>query len=70
MIIDAKKIDGVVDVTHEVNLECANCGMEVDAVEYTSGTCSDCGEPWDEKRHVAIHVTSIPMSGQTFQVRK
>jgi hypothetical protein len=39
--------------------------MNVDAEEYASGTCSDCGEPWNEKRHMIIHVTSIPMSGQS-----
>lgn len=65
MIIDAKKVSGVIDCKHEVFLECAFCGMEVDDIEYNSGTCSDCGKPWDEKRHVAVYVTSVPMSGQT-----
>lgn len=65
MIIEAKEIDGVIEPKHEIHLECANCGMEVDAVEYTQGTCSDCGNPWDEKRAVAIHVTSVPMSGHS-----
>lgn len=60
-----KKEDGEIECTYEVGLECANCGMTVDAEEYSSGTCSDCGEPWDEKRHTAIHVTSIPMQGQS-----
>lgn len=66
MIVEAQTINGVVVPKHEINLECKNCGMEVDAVEYSSGTCSDCGQPWDEKRHVAIHVTSVPAKGQTF----
>ena len=66
MIIDAKEVNGEIVPKHEVSLECSSCGMEVDAVEYTSGTCSDCGEPWDEKRHMAIHVTSIPMTGHKF----
>jgi hypothetical protein len=39
--------------------------MPVDAEEYNSGKCSDCGEPWEEKRHVGIHVTSIPMQGKS-----
>lgn len=65
MIIDAKKVDGVLQPRYEVYLECGHCGMEVDDIEYTSGTCSDCGKPWEEKRHVAIHVTSVPMSGKT-----
>ena len=66
MRIAAKELDGgVIECAHEVSLECANCGAIVDAVEYTSGTCNDCGQPWDEKRHVAIHVTSIPIFGET-----
>jgi len=60
-----KKDDGQIECTYEVGLECTNCGMTVDAEEYNSGTCSDCGEPWNEKRHTAIHVTSIPMQGQS-----
>lgn len=66
MIIEAKELNGEIVPRHEINLECNHCGMEVDALEYTQGTCSDCGKPWDEKRHVAIYVTSIPMTGQTF----
>jgi len=67
MIIDAKELsNGLIECRYETHLECANCGMEVDALEYSSGTCSDCGSDWDEKRHIAVHVTSIPLSGQTF----
>jgi len=66
MIVDAKQLkDGTVINKYETHLECSNCGMEVDAEEYASGTCSDCGEAWNEKRHIAIHVTSIPLSGET-----
>jgi rRNA maturation endonuclease Nob1 len=60
-----KKEDGTVECAYEVGLECSNCGMAVDTHEYESGTCSDCGEQWDEKRHIGIYVTSIPMSGKT-----
>lgn len=66
MIVEAKEIDGVITCKYEVSLECGNCGAEVDAEEYTSGTCSDCGAPWDEKKHIGIHVTSTPASGQVF----
>lgn len=65
MIIESKKIDGVIEPKYEVYLECSNCGMQVDDIEYNSGTCSDCGQPWDEKRHVAIHVTTVPITGHT-----
>lgn len=66
MIIQAKKVNGIIDCKYETHLECANCGMEVDNNEYDSGTCNDCGAPWDEIRHIAIHVTSVPATGQTF----
>lgn len=65
MKIEAQENNGVIEAAYEVNIQCASCGMEVDAVEYKAGTCSDCGEPWDEVRHTAIHVTSVPMSGQS-----
>lgn len=65
MIIEAKQIENGIDPKHEITLQCGNCGMEVDAIEYQEGTCTDCGEPWDEIRHVSIYATSIPMSGQT-----
>lgn len=64
-VLAKHKEDGQVECTYEVGLECSHCGMTVDAEEYNSGTCSDCGEPWDENRHTAIHVTSIPMQGQS-----
>ena len=66
MIVNAKQLkDGTVINKYETHLECSNCGMTVDAEEYNSGTCNDCGESWNEKRHVAIHVTSVPLSGKT-----
>jgi len=66
MIIEAQTINGVIVPKHEITLECANCGSEVDAVEYAQNTCNDCGNPWDEKRHISIYATSIPLSGSTF----
>lgn len=64
--VNARKLDNdTIECTYEVGLECVNCGMTVDAEEYNSGTCSDCGEAWNEKRHTAIHVTSIPLQGQS-----
>jgi hypothetical protein len=65
MIIEAKKINGIIIPKHEIHLECGHCGMEVDAVEYVSKTCNDCGQPWNEKRHVGIYVTSVPAQGAT-----
>lgn len=66
MKIEARELEnGIIECAHEIQLECANCGMPVDAAEYNNDVCSDCGQPWKEKRHVAIHVTSIPLFGET-----
>lgn len=65
MIIAAKQVGDSIEPAHEIYLECANCGMDVDAVEHKLGTCEDCGLPWNEKRHVAIHVTSVPATGES-----
>tara|TARA_R110002012_G_scaffold9152_1_gene41986 strand:- start:3113 stop:3316 length:204 start_codon:yes stop_codon:yes gene_type:complete len=66
MIIEAKKLDdGIIQCKYEVHLECVHCGMKVDAEEYKSGTCSDCGATWNQKRHTKIHVTSVPLAGKS-----
>tara|TARA_R110000772_G_scaffold4855_2_gene17223 strand:+ start:157 stop:360 length:204 start_codon:yes stop_codon:yes gene_type:complete len=66
MIVEAKKLnDGTIVNKYEVHLECAECGMHVDAEEYKSGTCSDCGAAWNGKQHTKVHVTSVPASGGT-----
>jgi predicted RNA-binding Zn-ribbon protein involved in translation (DUF1610 family) len=65
MLVDAKEINGIITNRYETHLECSNCGMEVDAEEYKSGTCSDCGAAWDGKKHMTIHVTSVPATGQS-----
>ena len=66
MIIQAKKLDdGTIQCKYEVNLECVHCGMGVDAEEYESGTCSDCGATWNGKQHTKIHVTSVPLAGES-----
>jgi len=65
MIVEAKEINGVVECKYEVSLECAACGAEVDAEEYTEGTCKDCGAPWDGLKHIGVHVTSVPATGES-----
>lgn len=65
MIFNAVEVNGEIHPKYEVQLECAHCGMVVDSDEYASGTCTDCGESWNEVRHTAIHVTSAPLSGET-----
>lgn len=63
MIVEAKEINGIIINKYETHLECSSCGMTVDNEEYNSGICSDCGNPWDGKKHIAIHVTSVPAKG-------
>ncbi len=66
MLIESKtEKDGRIVNKYEVHLECAECGMNVDAEEYKSGTCSDCGAAWNGKQHTKVHVTSVPASGGT-----
>ena len=66
MIIEAKKLDdGTIQCKYEVNLECVHCGMGVDAEEYESGTCSNCGATSNQKKHTKIHVTSVPLAGKS-----
>ena len=66
MIIEAKKLDdGTIQCKYEVNLEWVHWGMGVDAEEYESGTCSNCGATWNQKQHTKIHVTSVPLAGES-----
>jgi predicted RNA-binding Zn-ribbon protein involved in translation (DUF1610 family) len=66
MIVEAKTLkDGTIVNKYETHLECSSCGMHVDAEEYESGICSDCGAAWNGKQHTKVYVTSVPASGQT-----
>ena len=66
MIIEAKKLDdGTIQCKYEVNLECVHCGMKVYSEENESGTCSNCGATWNQKKHTKIHVTSVPLAGES-----
>ena len=65
MLVDAKEINGIITNRYETHLECSNCGMEVDAEEYKSGTCYDCGAAWNGKKHTKVHVTSAPATGKS-----
>jgi|TARA_R110000796_G_scaffold156758_1_gene273512 predicted RNA-binding Zn-ribbon protein involved in translation (DUF1610 family) len=66
MIVESKTLkDGTIVNKYETHLECSSCGMHVDAEEYESGICSDCGAAWNGKQHTKVYVTSVPASGQT-----
>ena len=57
--------DGIVPKM-DIDLQCGDCGMPVDSIEYTQGTCIDCGNPWNPIQHVTIYATTVPASGQVF----
>ena len=46
---------------------CKNCGNEVDSEEQATGTCSDCGKPWNEyfARDIKINVIDFSMISST-----
>ena len=46
---------------------CKNCENEVDSKEQATGTCSDCGKPWDEQfaRDIQVNVVDFSMISGT-----
>ena len=62
-LFEAQKIDGVKHPQYEVEVLCANCEDPVSAEEKSSGTCTNCNQPWDAKQNLSIWVTSVPAAG-------
>jgi len=54
---------GDIEPEHAIEVVCGNCGFDLDESELEAETCSDCGAPLELKQHVAITVTTVPMSG-------
>lgn len=54
---------GEVDPAHAIEIVCGNCGFDIDESELAAETCSDCGVALELKQHVAITVTTVPISG-------
>ena len=46
---------------------CKNCENEVDSKEQATGTCSDCGKPWNEQfaRDIQVNVVDFSMISGT-----
>ena len=44
---------------------CKNCGNEVDSEEQATGTCNDCGKPWEEymAKDITVKVIELPPMG-------
>jgi uncharacterized CHY-type Zn-finger protein len=51
---------GVVEAAHEVEVLCSICSDPVSREEVTTGTCTNCGQPWEPKQSVKIWATSVP----------
>lgn len=62
--IEASTLEnGLIQPRHEVEIVCAACGYDLDEVEVSADTCSDCGAPLNLKQHISIHATSVPAAG-------
>ena len=64
--VDAQELaDNVVINAHTADIVCNNCGYDLDETELNADTCSDCGQPLQLKRSIAIQVTSVPAFGES-----
>lgn len=58
--------DGSIEPAHAIEVVCGACGYDLDQAELDADTCSDCGQPLDLQRSVAIEITTVPAaSGAT-----
>ena len=62
-LFEAQKIDGVKQPQYEVEILCANCEDPVSQEEQSTGTCTNCNQPWSAKQNLSIWVTSVPAAG-------
>tara|TARA_R100000742_G_C4279400_1_gene103865 strand:+ start:3061 stop:3300 length:240 start_codon:yes stop_codon:yes gene_type:complete len=64
--IEGKTVPIVQPEVHE-RIYCKNCDNEVDSDEEATGTCSDCGKPWDvhKARDIQVKVVQIPLGSGT-----
>lgn len=62
-LIEATKVDGVKVCKHEIEVVCSHCQDPVSAEEEATGTCTNCGNPWQAKQSVSVWATSVPKAG-------
>ena len=61
--------DGTIEPSHEIEVVCANCQDPVSAEEVETGTCTNCGAPWQASQNVNVTVTSMPgLQGLTINI--
>jgi predicted amidophosphoribosyltransferase len=61
--IEAREAEFGVEPKHEIEVLCAHCKDPVSALEEASGTCTNCGQPWQAIQSVSIWVTTLPAAG-------
>jgi len=59
-INEAKKVDGIIDPKHEIEIVCAACGYDLDESELAADTCSNCGASLSLRQNTKIYATSVP----------
>ena len=62
-LTEAYKEDGVKHPKTQVEVVCFHCQDPVSAAEESTGTCTNCGQPWKAKQSVSIWATSVPKAG-------
>lgn len=62
-LTEAYKEDGVKHPRTQVEIVCSHCQDPVSAAEESTGTCTNCGQPWKAKQSVSIWATSVPKAG-------
>jgi transcription initiation factor IIE alpha subunit len=63
---EAKNLGDAIDLKHEIEVLCGNCGYDVNEAELSADTCSDCGETLNLRQNTKIYATSVPpASGST-----
>ena len=60
---EAVKVGEQIDPKHEIEVVCGSCGYDLDEVELTADTCSDCGEALNLKQSTTIYATTLPAAG-------
>jgi len=60
---EAETIDGEIVCKHEIEVLCSHCGDPVSKHEESTGTCSNCGKPWEPRQSTSIWATSVPQAG-------
>jgi uncharacterized CHY-type Zn-finger protein len=62
-VIEAREAELGIEPRHEIEVLCAHCEDLVSQEEQSTGTCTNCNQPWSAKQNLSIWITSIPAAG-------